>query len=287
MKKETPLPLQNPSKRELSPFFAKELLYDYVSKNMDPLREKSMLRAIEQYPELRKSLDDIVYGMSYCHHLSHTSLAPESKAKLLALLPWTTRLKESLNFRTWNKSTLWVIEALFLGSVILVVSLKLPLSRYLQRFLQLQHPGMTLAEQSRDTSLQLASEQREPAAAEPIVASNLKYQSKAELQVANPNFTFNKLQSLLPRLGASIDHQSVRETPEQELSPFLKISIPSNQTEALFTELKAQGQLTWLIPPEENDLRGSILGLEVWIVKEKQIEASPTAPKIKKGNEQK
>ncbi|MEY4617489.1 MAG: hypothetical protein RJB66_2449 [Pseudomonadota bacterium] len=274
MKKESGINLQNPKKRELSPFLAQQMLYDYSVKNVDPLRERAVANALQGNPELGKSLDDILYGLSYCHHLSKTTLTPELLDQLKRPLHWKSRLLQLINLRTWNKNALWMLEAVFIGSLMLVASLTLPWESYITKFMKSQHPELIISEVSREETKQ------KPVPTTPPVEINdtsFEYEQKAQLFSPNPGFTSNRLATALPRLGASIEHQSMRETDDKQVVPFLRLSIPSSQTEALLSELGTHGQLTWLSAPAENKEEGAIFGMELWILKEKPPE--PVVPR--------
>lgn len=245
---------------------------------MDPARERAVNEALKNYPELAKSLDDILYGMSYCHHLGKTNLTPEFLQYLQAPLDWQTRLKQAINLRHWNKSALWVLQALGIGIILALLSVSVPLENQLQKFLRLQHPDLTLSEAIRDASLR---QDTPPSSVDPKMPVP-EYEAKAQLVSVNPNFTANKLMALLPRLGASIEHQSFRENEKGQVVPYMRLSLPATQTEALLSELKSHGQLTWVTPPSENETRGVIFGIELWIMKEKATEGTLPAKDKKK-----
>lgn len=271
MKKELSIKLRNPRKRELSSFMAEQLLYDYVTKKIDPLREKAMVDALQSSPELAKSLDDIIYGMTYCHHLQKTSIAPEFIQKFRAPPSFKSRLKKYRNLRHWNQSTTWILEAVGISLLVLLVSVVIPWPKYLKLFLEKQNPSLIMSETPRDATF-TASHLPEPTSTPNLVA---EYKSVGELYSVNPDFTTNKLTVSLPRLGASIEHHSLRKSAKGIVTLFLRISIPTDQTEALFSELKSQGQLTWLTPPAENEKGSKIFGMELWVVKQEPPKGTP------------
>lgn len=279
MKKEPSIPLQNPKKREMSSFLAEQMLYDYSVKNVDPLRERAVANALNGNPELAKSLDDILYGLSYCHHLSQTQLAPDFLARLKSPLPWKSKLKQLLNLRTWNKTALWVLEAFVISAVLLLIGTTLSWENYLQKFMRSQHPDLVISERPHEASAN--SELNGAASTAEVIDSKIVYEPQAQLQVVNPGFTSNKLATTLPRLGASVEHQSMREFDDGQIAPYLRISVPANQTEALLSELGTHGQLTWLSAPAENNEEGAIFGMELWILKEKPVEPVVAPPPTK------
>ncbi len=273
MKKELGIKLRNPHKRELSPFMAEQLLYDYAIKKIDPLREKAVADILQTSPELAKALDDIIYGMTYCHHLQKTTIAPEFIQKFKVLPNLRSRIKKYRNLRHWNQSTIWILEAVGISLFILLVSLAIPWPKYLKLFLEKQKPDFIISEIPRDSSF-AATNLPEPTGSPNLIQ---EYTSVAELNSVNPDFTINKFTVSLPRLGASIEHQALRKSAKGIVAPYLRISVPFNQTEALFSELKSQGQLTWLTPPEENKNGSKIFGMELWVVKQEPPKGIPPA----------
>lgn len=273
MKKELSLPLRNPKKRDLSPFMAEQLLYDYATKKIDPLRERAVSEALQNSPELAKALDDIIYGMTYCHHLQKTVVAPEFLEKFKAPPSLMSRFKRYRNLRNWNQQTLWILEALALVAVSLLLVFAVPWPQYFKDLLKQKTPWLGLSEVSKDRTFETIKETPIPSTS----PSTNDYTTVGQMLVVNPDFTTNKLMETLPRLGASIEHQALRKNPQGEITPYFKISIPSEKVENLILELKSQGLLTWLTPPSENSRGSQIFGFELWVLKkaEPKTQAPP------------
>ena len=260
--KDLSIPLRNPKIRELSPFMASQLLYDFATKNLDPIREQAVSKALQDSPELTKALDDIIYGMTYCHRLQKTQINIELINKLKSS---KNKFKQYRNFRHWSQSSLWLLESVGISILIILVSLIIPWPRYLKLFLDKQNPELFLSEIPKDTSFTHKNSDQNPIG---TIIPTSEYRVVGEIRSVNPEFTLNKLLSSLPRLGASIEHHSLRKSVDGELVPFLKISIPTTQTEALVSGLKLLGMLTWRTPPSENDKGSNIFGMELWVLRQ-------------------
>jgi hypothetical protein len=269
MKKDYAVSFRNPRKRDLTNFMARQLLYDYATKKVDPLRERAVAGALEQSPELAKHLDDIIYGMTYCHHLKQTQLSGEALRELQNPLKGMARLRKWLSFKSWPKSAQWLLQSLALGAILLFAVIKLPWPDYYRKFLGSQHPRVFVSESPRELKLVANPEQV------PADAPAIKALAQGELSVVNQEFTVQKLIVILPRLGASIEHSARRQSASGQLVPYLRLSIPNNQTEALFSELRSQGQLTIPTLPSDNDSRGAIFGMELWILQQKEQKGTP------------
>jgi len=264
IKKESSFELRNPKKRDLSPFMAEQFLYDYVTKKLDPKREKAVKEALESSPVLAKALDDIIYGMTYCHHLQKTSLSQELLSKLNAPQNWKSKAKQFLNPRSWNKSLPWAFEAVTISLIVFILSYSIPWLKLITLVKEKTKHRLLISEIPKDTTYNSLTESSKTG---PEIFAK-EYHSVAELRAVNPDFTANKLGAALPRLGASIEHHSLKKSSHGIITPFFRISIPRNQTEALLAELKTQGQLTWITPPSENENGSIIFGMELWLIQQ-------------------
>lgn len=273
IKKDFGFEIKNPKQRDLSPFMAEQLLYDYATKKLDAKREKAVSEALQSSPILAKGLDDIIYGMTYCHHLQKTTLSEELLTQLKTPLSWKLKFKLFLNPRSWNKSWPWAFEAVGISLVVLILSYSIPWPSLVSFVKEKTKQNMFITEIPKDLTYNTLTENSQAS----LVVESKEYSANAELQVVNPEFTANKLGAALPRLGASIEHHSLRKSLRGTISPFFRISIPKNQTEALMAELKSQGQLTWITPPAENESGSIIFGMELWLNKQEPRKAKAPA----------
>lgn len=264
IKKESSIEFKNPNKRSLSPFMAEQLLYDYATKKLDPKSEQALSKAIEDSPALAKALDDIIYGMTYCHHLQNTRISEELLEQLKASITFKSKLKRYSNPRSWHKSLPWFYESLSISIIILVFALAIPWPKIVNYFDKKTKQTFFITEIPKDSTFNTHSESSQ---ASPEL-STVSYKAMGELHTVNPEFTANKLGAALPRLGASIEHHSLRKAMNGLIAPFFRVSIPKNQTEALLKELKSQGELTWTTPPAENETGSVIFGMELWLIKQ-------------------
>ena len=256
------------NKRELSPFMAKQLLYDYATEELDISRKKALVIALEQSPFLVKSLDDIIYGMTYCSHLKQTNMSPEIIQKFRTPKTWKMRLKKYKNLRQWNQNIAWIFEAVIFSVVILFLSLIIPWPKYLKLFLEKQNPSLFLSEITREA--EVPTKALDKSATQPLFSlekKNSRIETRAEIKSVDPEFTADKLMLMLPKLGASIEHRSLRKGIQEDLAVLLQVSIPVKLIDKLEPELKSLGQLTWILPPKENTDVTSIVFMELWVLK--------------------
>lgn len=270
--------LKNPKKRELSSFMAEQLLYDYATKIIDEKREIAVNTALQSSPALTKSLDDIIYGMTYCHHLRKTTLTPEFLKQFKAKPSWKQYFKVIFNPRRWPKNSSWIIETVIYSSLAIAVTLLTPWTKII-----------SIYEESRKNNQkifisELPKEGINTNEVDRAIANtntlDTQYKSIAELHSVNPTFSVNKLLQALPKTGASIEHQAMKNHPKFGQIPYFKLSIPQNQTEALFLELKKQGLLTWISTPAENEIRSTIFGMELWIVRKEPTKGNVPAKEL-------
>lgn len=251
----------------MSPFFAEQLLYDYTTKTLDSARERAIADCLQTSPELAKSLDDIVYGLTYCHHLQKATITPELIQKLGSRRSFFYYLRRYQNFKNWNQGTVWTLEAVGISVLVLVLVFAVPWPRFVKTILQTQpsDPVITSVSKATDPSntLNPAASPTEP---DLLIHTPVIYTNVAEITVVNPDFTAKKLLTILPELGAGIDHHSIRKSAKGLVGPYFRLSLPYTQSEAVFTRLKELGQLTWMTPPPDNKEGGQILGVELWLI---------------------
>src|SRR5690606_11441240 len=113
-------------KRNLSEFMSIELLYDYKSGKLDPLRREAVDEALQSSPRVRDELKKITIGMSYCDKLKNVSVS-EPLVDLILNEPKPTQ-KVFSKFR-WMKlpqPVRWAFEAVVVAVAIALFVTQMP-----------------------------------------------------------------------------------------------------------------------------------------------------------------
>lgn len=276
--KDLPFPIKNPKKRVLSSFMAEQLLYEYAVKTLDEKREKAVSESLQNSPALSKSLDDIIYGMTYCHHLQKTTVTQEYLNKFKYPLSREKRFRNFFNPRHWTKKALWPLEIFFFTVITMIIVYAAPWSRLIDWYRSRSEDQLKIliSEQPKDQTFSEIKERN-------IASSNTigpKYHAEAELHTVNTDYSLKKLLIGLPKIGASIERHLIEKNSKGVDAVHLKVSIPKNQTEALYSNLKKQGQLTWTHSPSENEDGGNIFGMELWLLQQAPPKFKPPAKEL-------
>lgn len=253
------IPHLKKGKRTLSEFMARELLYDFATQNLDPQRKQAVQEAIENHPNLGKELDDILYGITYCKHLSQTRTKDEMYQKMLND-PFTFRdAKKSLNVRNWNAAYQWVAETLFVSFVFVIIVLFVPWQKWVYKIIDAKKSDISLTEMKKEKAFRSVEEENKIAIKNHIEEPNID--RKYHLKVANPNYTINKFQTIINKMGASLVDTGTANQPLNQIDnsenndgkdekndiskeKIFVVSVPQNKLDPLINELKTHGEFS-------------------------------------------
>lgn len=113
-------------KREMSSFFFKELMYDFVSDQLDEDRKSSMEDFLAKNQELKEELGHLSQAMDYCQELSQASVDPRFIEQLSPRSMSSKLLSAAKEWRDWPISIKWGMEALTVSAALLVLFLVAP-----------------------------------------------------------------------------------------------------------------------------------------------------------------
>lgn len=113
-------------KRNLSEFMCIEMLYDYKSGKLDPLRHQAVEEGLQASPRVREELKKLSIGISYCDKLKNISVSeplvdlildqPKSAEKVLSKIRWS-------NF---PQPVRWALEAVVVAVAIALFVTQVP-----------------------------------------------------------------------------------------------------------------------------------------------------------------
>jgi hypothetical protein len=256
--------------RQLTDFLAHELLYDYATHQLDAEREEAVRLAINQNPNLAKELEDIIYGLTYCKHLSQTQTKTTFIQKMKQPFSLWRTLEKKLNIRTWNPGLQWMGEAVVITVSLLLISFFIPWESIVFNFIAQNNEKIILSTVNKKNP---GPQPLPPDKGREIAQTNNDQEYKPEvlrkyiLKVANPQFTYNKLPAILPKFNASLIDQ-VLVPVGQDTIPQITLSIPQDRAEALIKELETHGKLTLSRTSGENEKEKEIWTLQIELEKE-------------------
>ncbi len=261
-REKTPLvPYLIKGKRDLSEFMARELLYDYAIHALDTDRNYAVQKAIQENQQLAKELDDILYGITYCQHLTQ-AVAKEEVIKKIAFQPRITEtLKKNLNLRNWNVNILWVAEAMGIGFVFLLLMTLMPWKAVFDKLNMKSKSEVVINFAKEINSTHLASHVNDN-----NEVQNSQIDVVLELKVANSKYTIEKIPVLIEKSGASIFAVDKVKTNQ-----FI-ITVPQQNKIKLLEELKLQGKINYIEGETQvHDTKKTILNLKILVESTAQV----------------
>lgn len=149
---ENRIPLSKKDKREISPFFGHEMLYDFLCGNLDSDRRSAVEDHIKFSRDAQLDLTKIQNGQSYADQLSHTIVSQPVITQINTPSSYGTVLLQKTNFEKWPQGLKWGLEALVVVSAIVTVLTLTPWEKVMQMGMTTSSKGVVLAEVSKEAS---------------------------------------------------------------------------------------------------------------------------------------
>ncbi len=113
-------------KRELSPFLAKELLFDYLVGTLDEDRAKAVEQVLKQSQELKSELEKVKQGLQFFKQFEGLTPGKEIIEQVIVPNSLSYKLLKILKFEEWPDSYRWALEAVLAGVVIFMIAVVVP-----------------------------------------------------------------------------------------------------------------------------------------------------------------
>jgi anti-sigma factor RsiW len=85
-----------PKAWKLTRFLSQELLFDYVSGRLSPVRQRALVEHIESCRETQRELARLERGLAYARRLAELEPDPQLLARLNRASPWRSRRQRAL-----------------------------------------------------------------------------------------------------------------------------------------------------------------------------------------------
>lgn len=135
--------------RQLTPFFGRELAYDYLNDHLDSERREAFEKLVQSQPEVREELDRIRAGLEYARSLAGTEIGEELLAEINEPETYLSVLLKKMNFDLWPQGVKWALEATVVLSFFLLALIVVPWGPILQWGMNSANEALVLAEISR------------------------------------------------------------------------------------------------------------------------------------------
>lgn len=135
--------------RPLSPFHAREMLYEYACGSLDAIRSQALEEYLKTDSNLQSELARIRQSLAYLERLSDFKVSPEKIAQLRVSTTWAERMAEKLRMEDWPAGVKLGLESMAVVSAIFVIAIAVPWNSLFE-VIQDETGSTTLAEIRRD-----------------------------------------------------------------------------------------------------------------------------------------
>ena len=182
---ENKIPLSKKGKREISPFIGHELLYDYLSNQLDDERKNAIEDHVKYSRDAQLDLNKIQNGENYAAQLSGTVVSQPIVEQIGATSTYMKTLLQKSNFDKWPQGLKWGLEALAVMSVIVIILSVAPWQKVLNIGISTGTKEVVLAEVEKEKKVAPPAEEKpqfvdeEAKSNKPLAAADTKGASKA------------------------------------------------------------------------------------------------------------
>lgn len=134
------------NKREMSSFLGQELLYDYLTHQLDSSRKQSVEEFIKESKEAQQDLIKMMNGIQYSERLSETVISEPIIEKINEPSNYMAVLLRKTNFSNWPLSFRWGLEALLVSAIVVLILVLAPWEKAVRNNWFSEDSHLTLAE---------------------------------------------------------------------------------------------------------------------------------------------
>jgi hypothetical protein len=113
-------------KRSLSEFMCIEMLYDYVSQNLDGLRTQAVEECLMRSPRVRDELKKLNLGMAYCEKLKEVKVSVPLVEAIMSQPKPAQRVLSRMGFKSLPQPVKWGLEAVVVAVAIALFVTQVP-----------------------------------------------------------------------------------------------------------------------------------------------------------------
>lgn len=166
------------TKRKLTPFLAHEMLYDFVTDNLDSERKSAIEEFIKTDRESQNLIEAIRLGIQYSESLNSIHLGDAYLSELEQAENLTSLSKKLSNWREWPDSLRWSILALGISAVTAAAIVLVPWKSV---------PLFTPGSRSNETTVEIAKiDSKIPSSDDPNSSANSNIGDTGEIAQDNP-----------------------------------------------------------------------------------------------------
>jgi hypothetical protein len=113
-------------KRNLSEFMCIEMLYDYKSEKLDPLRTQAVEEGLESSAKVREEFNKLSVGLSYCEKLNNVTVS-DALVNLIFEHPKTSeKIISRIRWQNLPQAVRWTVEAVVVAVAVALFVTQVP-----------------------------------------------------------------------------------------------------------------------------------------------------------------
>lgn len=143
------IPYSPKGERSLSEFHGREMLFEYVTDQLDPIRASAIKTLIDKSPEMKNEVDSIRRALAYCDTLSRISFSSQKIEQLQSSETSVDQFLRKSKVYNWPGGLRIGLESLFVVSVVFFFAMMVPWNTLLNVLKQNQG-AILLSEVSRE-----------------------------------------------------------------------------------------------------------------------------------------
>lgn len=120
------IPFSKKDQRKLSAFLGNELLYDYLSRNLDPERMRAMDEVVAENREIQDEIQSLNSALNYVEHLAESDISESLLEQVRLPVSYFQGLLQKIQFHEWPRGFKLGLEAIFVVVMIAGVAVFFP-----------------------------------------------------------------------------------------------------------------------------------------------------------------
>ncbi len=232
------VPLAKRNHREVTSFLGHEMLFDYISGDLDAERRKAIDDFLKTSKDAQLDLIKIMNGLKYSEQLAETVVSQELLEKVLEPETYLSVLLKKSKFDQWPISVKWSIEALIVVTGIVALLMLVPWDKALKMDFVPTSQEVILAEvQKQNKIVGINSKEIENQETPQFVDEpTTKVSPSAANSKTNPKANSNAKTQPVPPISATRPPAPAIPSPPSETPKQQPLAVVKTETAAAKTE---------------------------------------------------
>ncbi|MCH2534194.1 MAG: hypothetical protein MK008_07120 [Bdellovibrionales bacterium] len=225
--------------RTLSRFLCQEMMYDFVTDNLDEERKQAMLDYIQRSEETQEDLEAFQEALNYCEQLSHLTPTEPLIEKVKSQSSLSKKIINALSWNNWPQPVKWTLQGALVSVLAAGVAIFIPWER-LQIDLDLKSKGSPLYVAEQQTQEIKPEENVEPEINQATSEPQELDSSEAKLIAEEPT----PVETIEPPLEPENKQEKVKESIVAENNNDSEVESEATKSRSAVVKSNLKGSLT-------------------------------------------